>query len=277
MSDEARNTAAIAIDVVKDSLRVSRSLFNSRDPVFGKLSKFRYEVRKYWQSVTLPYPELAVRLLRVGDEAGGNRSVVIKEFQSRMRRFKDQFLDIKVDLVAAYPRLIEDAKLRLRDHFDPSWIPSDIGSRYGFSWDWPDISLPSYAKLMSPEDYADQARSAEGRFAEAVRMAEDEFTTRFSDLLGSLTSSLTAGKNIRSSHVDNLKGFFEQFRHLNVSSNSELDALVNQAQAVVGSTSATELRDATALRGRIADSLSKVQTQVEELMVSRSTRRLVMD
>lgn len=69
--------------------------------------------------------------------------------------------------------------------------------------------------------------------------------------------------------------FFDRFRTLNVRSNDQLDALVEQARRVVGGVEAQTLRDNDGLRRHVATHLSQVQSVLDGMMVDRPRRRIV--
>ena len=72
-----------------------------------------------------------------------------------------------------------------------------------------------------------------------------------------------------------LTEFFEKFRHLNVRSNAQLDALVEQAQRVVQGVGAQALRANEGLRQHVATQLAGVQSVLDGLLVDRPRRSLV--
>ncbi len=82
-------------------------------------------------------------------------------------------------------------------------------------------------------------------------------------------------KIFRDSAVENLSEFFERFRRLNVRSNAELEELVAQCDQVVQGVEPQSLRDNQGLRRAIAHELSKVQTSLDGLLVSRPRRNIL--
>lgn len=75
--------------------------------------------------------------------------------------------------------------------------------------------------------------------------------------------------------MSNLSDFFDRFRRLNVSSNPELDALVEQAQQLVRGVGPQNLRDDGGLRRHVGEEMARMQTQVEALIVNAPRRRIV--
>jgi hypothetical protein len=75
--------------------------------------------------------------------------------------------------------------------------------------------------------------------------------------------------------VTNLADFFARFQQLNVRSNPELDALVEEAQRLVQNVSPQDLRDNDSLRQQIATEMTRVRQEVEGLITEAPRRRLV--
>ena len=82
-------------------------------------------------------------------------------------------------------------------------------------------------------------------------------------------------KVFRDSAIENLTGFFERFRQLNVRSNDQLDELVDQAQQIVQGVQPQTLRDNQVLRQTVAAELSEVQNVLDDLLVERPRRNIL--
>ncbi len=118
------------------------------------------------------------------------------------------------------------------------------------------------------------------RFEEAVQMAEQAFTSELARLVSHLTERLAAGPDgerrvFRDSAISNLTEYFERFKALNVRSNAQLDALVEQAQQVVQGVQPQELRDNAGLRQHIAAELAQVQASLDGMLIDQPRRRIV--
>jgi hypothetical protein len=133
---------------------------------------------------------------------------------------------------------------------------------------------------IAPEVYEEERRRVAARFDEAVRLAEHAFEAEFARLLSHLTEGLSGGENserrvFRDSAVNNLSDFFRRFADLNVRSNPDLDALVEQAQHLVRGVTPQALRDDEGLRQHVAGEMALVRERVESLIVDAPRRRLV--
>ncbi len=144
----------------------------------------------------------------------------------------------------------------------------------------PCSSNASYLRQLSPGLYQQEAARVSARFDEAVQLAEQAFTEELSKLVSHLTERLGGNddgkpKVFRDSAIENLREFFERFRHLNVRSCAELDQLVLQAQNVVSGIEPQQLRDNQPLRQQVATQLSGVQSVLDGLLVDRPRRNIL--
>ena len=173
------------------------------------------------------------------------------------------------------------AARRLGSLYNGSDYPETLIGLFGVSYDFPSVEPPDYLMALSPQLYEQEQARVSARFEEAVRLAEQAFIDEFARLVEHLTERISgtnedgSSKVFRDSAVGNLGDFFEWFRSLNVRSNAQLDALVDQAQRVVRGVGAQELRDSDELRRRMAGQLAQVRSSLDELLVDRPRRRIL--
>ena len=252
-------------------LTAGKKLVDTRHEAFRRLTSVRSRITGYWRGVSLPYVEPGVRLLRQAD---------VPAFARALEGFRDELTQAEGDLNAAYDQVKADARRRLGRLYNPADYPAEVRNLFGVEWDFPSVEPPSYLMRIAPEVYEEERRRVAARFDEAVRLAEQAFATEFARLLAHLTERLADGENgqrqvFRDSAVNNLAEFFARFGDLNVRSNPELDALVEQAQAMVRGVTPQALRDSDALRQEVASAMARVRQQVEALITDVPRRRLV--
>jgi hypothetical protein len=252
-------------------LTAGKKLIDIRHEAFRKLTSIRTRLTSYWRGLTLPYPEPGVRLIRQSD---------IEAFVHTMEGFRDELVDAESDLNAVYEEIKTDARRRLGRLYDQSDYPPEIRQLFAVEWDFPSIEPPSYLLSISPEVYEQERQRVAARFDEAVRLAEQAFVSEFARLLSHLTERLSNSDGgerriFRDTAVTNLTEFFGRFKQLNVRSNAELDALVEQAQQLVQGVTPQGLRDDADLRAHIAREMTQVQTRVEGLIVEAPRRRII--
>ena len=252
-------------------LTAGKKLVDVRHEAFRRLTSVRTRITNYWRGISLPYVERGVRLIRQAD---------IPAFVHTMEGFRDELREAEEQLNAVYDEVKADASRRLGRLFNPADYPSEIRDLFSVEWDFPSVEPPNYLMRVAPEVFEEERRRVMTRFEEAVRLAEQAFATEFGRLLSHLTERLSNGetgerRGFRNSAVTNLADFFSRFQQLNVRSNPDLDALVEEAQRLVQGVSPQDLRNNETLRQQMATEMTRVREQVESLITDVPRRRLV--
>src|SRR6185437_8099512 len=127
---------------------------------------------------------------------------------------------------------------RLGSLFNPGDYPPQMAGLFAITWEFPSIEPPSYLQELNLALFEQEQARVAARFDEAVRLAEEAFTSELGKLVSHLAERLTGAndgrpKIFRDSAITNLTEFFERFRQLNVRSNPELESLVDRVQQLV--------------------------------------------
>lgn len=252
-------------------LTAGKKLIDTRHEAFRKLTALRHRIGQFWRSLTLPYTEPGVRLIRQAD---------IEAFVHTMEGFRDELIQAEADLNAVYDEIKADAQGRLGRLYNTGDYPAEIRGLFFVDWEFPAIEPPSYLMRLNPELYRQEQERVAARFEEAVQLAEQAFLGELRNLVSHLTERLTTGpdgqrKVFRDSAITNLLGFFSRFRELNVRSNQDLDRLVDQAQQLVQGVTPQDLRDNTDLRSHLVGEMAQVQAALENLIVEQPRRRIL--
>jgi len=248
-----------------------KKLIDTSHPAFKAVTAVRHRVIAFWRGISLPYPEVGVRLIRQAD---------IPAFDVQLTTLKAELAEAVEELNERYGELKGIAQRRLGSLFNPSDYPNSLRGWFEVSWDYPSVEPPAYLRQLCPQLYEQEAARVAARFNEAIELAEQAFTEELSKLVSHLTERLSGGddgkpKVFRDSAVENLREFFERFRHLNIRSSEQLDELVAQAQRVVRGVEPQALRDNQSLRQRITTQLVGVQSQLDGLLVDRPRRNIL--
>jgi hypothetical protein len=271
LTSEQKAAMGAAASADSRFLTAGKKLIDTRHEAFRRLTSVKTRIGSYWRGISLPYVEPGVRLIKQGD---------IESFVHTMQGFREELTQAEGDLNAVYDQVKADARQRLGRLYNPGDYPAEIVHLFGVEWDFPSVEPPSYLMRVAPEVYAEERQRVAARFDEAVRLAEQAFAGEFARLLSHLTQRLANGEDgqrqvFRNSAVNNLTDFFSRFSELNVRSNPELDALVEQARQMVQGVTPQRLRDSDSLRQQIAGEMAQVRQQVERLIVDVPRRRLV--
>ena len=271
LTPEQRAEAAEPFGTDARFLSAGKRLLDISHPAFKAVTAVKSQVIAYWKSMSLPYTEPGIRLIRQDR---------IDEFAAKMREFQEELAEAVENLDRHYSELKTTARQRLGSLFNAGDYPESLRGMFSVETDFPSLEPPPYLQQLNPALYEEECRRVQNRFDEAVRLAEEAFTTEMAKLVSHLTERLTGQddgklKTFRNSAVENLTEFFQRFRELNVRSNDQLDQLVADAQRIIGGVEPQDLRDNEGLRQHVATEMSRVQSVLDGLLVDRPRRNIL--
>ena len=271
LTSEQKAQAADAFGAEGGFLSAGKKLLDTRHPAFKAVTSVRSQLLGLWRSLSLPYPEPGLRLIRQDD---------IELFNERAQTLRAELNDAVERLDEHFGELKAAARERLGQLFNPVDYPDSLLGLFKVEWDFPSVEPPEYLRELSPALFAEEQRRAAARFDEAVRLAEEAFTSELSQLVAHLAERLCGAEDgkpkiFRDSAILNLQEFFARFQQFGVRSNAELDALVESAQRIVRGVEPQQLREKSDLRRDIATNLAGVQAALDGLMIDRPRRRII--
>jgi hypothetical protein len=271
LTQEQKSQAADTFGAERAYLSAGKKLLDTSHPAFKAVTAVRHRVIAFWKGISLPYPESGIRLIRQDD---------ISAFTVQMTSHKVELDEAVIQLDERYDELKSAARRRLGSLFNAADYPATLRGWFDVSYDFPSVEPPEYLRQLSPQLYQQEAARVAARFDEAVQLTEQAFTEELSKLVSHLTERLSGTddgkpKVFRDSVVENLREFFDRFRHLNIRSDEQLDDLVVQAQRVIRGVEPQQLRDNQAVRQQVASQLSGVQSVLDGLLVDRPRRNIL--
>jgi hypothetical protein len=271
LTAEQRAEAAEPFGTDARFLSAGKRLLDISHPAFKAVTAVRGKVIGYWKSMSLPYPEPGIRLIRQDR---------IDEVTTKMREFQEELAEAVENLDRHYSDLKAMARQRLGSLFNAGDYPESLVGAFSIDADFPSVEPPPYLQQLNPQLYEQECQRVQSRFDEAVRLAEEAFTAELAKLVSHLTERLSGQEDgkpriFRDSVIENLTEFFSRFRQLNVRSNDQLDQLVADAQRVIRGVEPQALRDDQGLRQHVATEMSRVQSVLDGLLVDRPRRAIL--
>ncbi len=271
LSPAQKERAADSFAAEATFLSAAKKLLDTRHVAYQAVTTVRGQALHYWRSLTLPYPEAGLRLIRQTDIAGFDRQMVV---------FRDDLAAAVDQLSRQFAELKDQARERLGDLYNANDYPVSLRDEFAMQWEFPAIEPPPYLQQLNPRLYEQECQRMQSRFREAVEMAEQAFLDELSKLVSHLTERLAGAddgkpKVFRDSAVENLTEFFDRFRKLNVRSNAQLDDLVSQTQRIIQGVQPQQLRDSDSLRQRVSRQMATVQASLDGLLVDRPRRSII--
>jgi hypothetical protein len=271
LTPEQKSQAADTFGAAGEYVSAAKKLLDTSHPSFKLVTSTRGRILNYWRGLSLPYPEPGIRLIRQDD---------IAAFNVQMTTLQAELAEAVAELDQRYDELKQAARRRLGSLYNSTDYPDSLVDLFSVTWDFPAFEPPGYLRQVSPELYEQESRRITARFEEAVQLAEQAFTEEFSKVVAHLTERLAGQEDgkpkvFRDSAVENLREFFDRFRHLNVRSCEELDRLIEQSQQIIRGVEPQQLRDNQPLRQQIATQLSGVQSVLDGMLVDRPRRNIL--
>jgi hypothetical protein len=204
----------------------------------------------------------------------------VEPFSRQMAEYKAELVTAVDELDRHFTELKEAARQRLGSLFNPGDYPESLSGLFDVACDFPSVEPPEYLLRLNPQLYEAERQRIAARFDEAVRLAEQAFTSELAGLVSHIVERLSVGEDgtrkiFRDSAIANLSEFFQRFRSLNVHSNADLDRLVETAQKAISGVDPQAVRDNDGLRQQVATQLSAVQATLDQLLVDQPRRRIL--
>ena len=270
LTNEQKNQAAEPFGAEGEFISARKKLLDTKHAAYKEVTSVRGKVSASWRSITVPFPEAGIRLIRQHEVEG---------FNQQMAGFRMDLETAVTQLDQHYSELKSAAQRRLGELFNPNDYPLSLRGLFGVEWDFPNVEPPDYLLQLNPTIYDQERNRVAARFDEAVQLAEQAFVSEFAKLIEHLTERLSningERKVFRDSAITNLTEFFERFRQLNVRSSADLDALVERAHQIVNGVEPQSLRDNNTLRQQVATQFSQIQSVIDGMLVDRPRRRII--
>jgi hypothetical protein len=273
LDKQQKQMAANPFGASGDKLSASKKLIDTKHAKVKAVTSIFSRVGEYWKSVTVPYPEDGIRLIRTER---------VQEFDDQIAAYQSELDGAVAQLNEAYWELQRTAQSDLGSLYNTADYPDSLDGLFAIAVEYPSVEPDERLQQLNPALFEREQRRIQERFDEAVRLAEEAFMSELGELVRHLCERLEPAdsgrqKIFRDSAIENMSEFFGRFRQLNIGSSEQLDQLVSQAQGAVRGVTAQRLRDNGDLRRTVQFALSSVQNRVDEMMVDRPRRDISFD
>lgn len=191
--------------------------------------------------------------------------------------------------VAAYGRLINDARESLGDLFSERDYPtaSDVEGLFTFEWQFVEFSTPGTLKQIKATLFQDEAEKAQVKLTEATETCRAALRASFAGFVDKLRERLTPEvdettgtakkKKFKAATVEHLNTFMSSFDVRNITDDRELGALVARARSAMQGLDPEALRSDDLLRERVRQTFDQVAGSLETMTVDRGSRRINLE
>jgi hypothetical protein len=271
LTPKQRARAAERFDAAPQALSAAKKLLDTRHPAFRALTAVRGQIDAYWRSMTLPFPEPSVRLIRLEQ---------VEELNRQMAAYSAELQDAAADLEREFDALKAETARQLGSLFEPSDYPTSLLGYFAVHWDFPNLEPPSNLIWLSPAVHLLEEYRVQTKFEEAVRLADQGFVNEFARLVDHLCERISGAhpdgspKVFRDGAVNQLGEFIARYRRLNLGSEAQLDEMVALVHRTLEGVAPQRLREHQGLRRRVATQLSWVRAALDAMRDDRPPRQI---
>jgi hypothetical protein len=132
LSADQRAEAAQPFDAEGQYLSAGKKLLDTSHPAFRAVTAIRTKIASTWKSMSLPFPEPGIRLIRRDQ---------IDEFVSLLESYRGDLAEAVANLDRHYEELRQIASERLGRLYNFADYPATLVGLFEVSWDFPSAAL----------------------------------------------------------------------------------------------------------------------------------------
>ncbi len=229
--------------------------------------------RTYLTSISLPFPIQGMVFIP---------KEMITRVDQKLEEFKTGFNETVSAFLKDYDKLRETAMVYLEELFNEVDYPVQVEEKFSFGWRFIILDVPNgKSGILSPEIYEREKEKFIQTMEEARTMAIESLREEFASMVERITERFSQNGNgkpkvFKNATVESFYTYFESFKERNIFRDEHLAELVEKAQAVLGGTSAENIRTNDALKESIRQGMAEIESTMATAL-ARPRRKIVMD
>ena len=259
-----------------DMIHVGKTLLESE--TLKLIIKRQGELRRWIYARALPSDVLKAGCYRLSVK-------LIADVEDRLSQETKDLAGLVDEFIEFYPSIVEQAKAKLRELFDPEDYPEPDELRQAFSIKWAYIMLATPTGQLSTISAALAHREQE-KAAAAVRAELDSIRgalyAEFSGLVTHMVDRLSTApgekaKTFRDSLVTNMTEWLDLLESRNATGDGELAALAAKARGLLQGVDPATLRTDKTFRAQVAQNFAEIKAAVSAYVVTKPARKIALD
>lgn len=186
-------------------------------------------------------------------------------------------------LLSAWPKLLAEAKKRLKKRFDPKDYPDpkELKDRFFIDYQLLEIKPPEPEK-MSDKIFKQEKAKWEKLWETAAENADQLLTVGMIEQMNSLIAKLQSGddgkpKQIRETALDSINEFLSTFNPRNMQNNQQLKAAADRAREIIKGISPEALRKSKNAREYVSNGFRQISKALEPMIEKKPGRAVAFD
>lgn len=267
LNREAHNVAAQALRAAPKRLKTSEVLIDPSMEEFAAVTSHMSRIRDWFDKQTIPSQQPAIRFLHRDK---------LPQFQRDIESFIRQLRDLVYELDNVRYRIIDSARMELRDAFQEDLYPLSFSDSYAIDVSYPAVGPDPRLQALNPDVYAEQQRRFISQIDVIIQETTDEMSQQFSHILNQVTESIREGRRLKSNAFDPLCNFLERFENIKIGTSTTLQEMVNQARQIVNQHSTySSLNHSAVARSNVANALAPLAEQINSIVTTTPTIRAI--
>lgn len=260
---QASKDAATAAGAVNEAFETRKRLLVGADDLLKAIHRSIDEARAAHYDMTLPWTTTG--LSDVGKRSGGRLlpNTLFFEYTQVMADKKKAMEAALAQFEPEYPKLVQQAKVKLGTRFDPAEYPvaSAIRSHFQLAFDFMPIPAGTDFKGLPAQQLSTLANHLNANTQRMTENAMQDVWVRLYKAVGHMAERLSsADKMFHATMVDNIRDVVRLLAHLNVTKDQRIDDLRAKVDKHLCTHDAKTLRENAVLRTTVgAQAVSIVQ------------------
>ena len=266
------SSSQVEVDADKALIRVSKNLLDS--PELQAIRSLDGDIRRYLYDTCLPF-DVGIHLLPLG---------LIEAVDERLREFQAQRDELVEAFLQAYPRLCQEAAVRLRTLHNPTDYPpvDEVRACFTLGWQYISYGVPEQLGEISARIFETEREKAAEAMSQACDEIQQVMRASLLEMVNHLRDRLADqpdGKpqRLRESTVQKLREFLATFNLRNVVDDHELRRQVEKARGLLEGVSTDELRNMPLVRASVREGMASIAAQMDVLVNDRVSRKFRFD
>jgi hypothetical protein len=159
LTSEQKSQAADTFGAEGAFLSAGKKLLDTKHHSFKAVTAVKGRITSLWKSMSLPFPEPGIRLIRQNQIADFDRQITV---------LKDELEAAVWELNRHYDQLKLAARRRLGTLYNESDYPASLLGLFQVTWEYPSVEPPNHLRDLNPELYQQECERVAARFDEAV-------------------------------------------------------------------------------------------------------------
>lgn len=259
-------------DTDKKMLSVAKKLLNSEER--EKIEKLDQEIRKYLYNTSIPFHlKNGIYMIPVK---------ILTQVEGKLKLYREVREQLIQAFLEAYPKALSEAKEALGGLFDArDYLPvPEMARRFSMTWRYFTFDTPESLSEISAELWEEEREKAAKNWEAAQEEIRVALRASMADLVNHMVDKLSEpeeeGKKkiFRNTMVSNFNDFLELFAPKNITNDTELENLVEQARMLMQGVEPDDIRKNADVKTMLRDGMSDIKKQLDEMLVDAPTRFL---